>query len=180
MRLIALWDFFEGLLIEVAPAADLVLAGLLQFHVLEFGLIHVKPLGGGGSQLPWNVFCALTRGQLILHRHHVHPVAIAFLLFPARATNAQLFEKAAVELFELLLSSFINNDPVSPAAHDFVDGDFPGAQHPFTQQGNAYSPHHKRGEFSGFDVEGETEHPAELLARFGDHLAVDHPAVALG
>ena len=102
------------------------------------------------------------------------------MLFPAGAADTKLLEKTAVELFELLFCAFINNDPVSPAAHDLVDGDFPCAQHSFSQEGNAHGPHHERGEFSGFNVEGEPEHPPELLARFGDHLAVDHPAVALG
>ena len=129
--------------------------------------------------MPGRVFSALARAQLILHRHHVHPVALAFLLFPAGATNAQFFKKTTVELLELVLSTLVHNDSVSTAAHDLFDRDLPGAENAFTQQGHAHGPCHQCGEFSGFDIEGEAENSAELLARLGDHLAVDHPAVAL-
>ena len=121
----------------------------------------------------------LSGGELIFHGHQVDPVALPLLLFPAGATDSQFFQNAAVQLFELVFGSLVNNDPVRPAADDLLHRHFPGAQHPFPQQGHAKGAHHQGGELAGFDVEGEAEHPPQLFTGLGDHLAVDHPAVAL-
>ncbi len=125
-------------------------------------------------------FHRLAGGELVFHGHHIDPIALPLLFFPAGAPNTELLQHAAVELLQFVFGAFVNNDPIGAAADDFVNGDLPGAQYAFAQEGDAQSSHHQGGELSCFDVEGKTQHPAQHAAGFGDHLAVDHPAVALG
>ena len=121
----------------------------------------------------------LAGAQLVLHRHQIDAIALPLLLLPARSTDPKLLQNAAVELLEFVFGALVNNDPIRAAADDLLHRHFPGAENAFPQQGHPQGTHHQGGEFTGFDVEGEPEHPAELPAGFGDHLAVDHPAVTL-
>ena len=57
-------------------------------------------------------FAGLASRKLVLNRHHVQPVALTFLTLEAAAADAELFQQATVELLELLLSAFINNDAI--------------------------------------------------------------------
>ena len=157
----------------------LLLPRLLQFDVFQFRLLGLELFALGCLELTGGRFCRLAGAQLVLDRHHVEAVTLPLLLFPAGASHSELLQESTVELLELLFGSFVNNDPVSATADDFVHGNFPGAQHALTQERHTHRTHHQGGELTGFDIKGEAEHAAQLLSRFGDHLAVDHPAVAV-
>ena len=113
--------------------------------------------------MAWCRLSWLTRAQLVLDGHNIEAVALPLLLLPAGASHSQLFQEPTVELFEFVFGALVNDDPVSTAADDLVDGNLPGAQHPFTQQWHTQSPHHQGGQFTGFDVEREAQDSAELL-----------------
>ena len=154
-------------------------AAILQFHIFDL-LFRFELFGFGRCQAPLLFFSRLPGTELVLHRHQVDAVALALLFLPAGATHAQFLEDAAVELFELVFGPLVNNDSIRTAADDLLHRHFPGAEHALPQQRHPQSTHHQRRQFSRFDVEGESEHPPELTTGFGDHLAVDHPAVAIG
>ena len=82
-------------------------------------------------------------------------------------------------MFEFVFGALVNNDSVGATANDFIDRDFPGAEHAFPQEGNANGSHHKRAELACLDIEGEAQDAAERLPRFSDYLAVDDPAVTV-
>ena len=121
----------------------------------------------------------LTGTELVFDRHQVDAITLPLLFLPAGAANAQLLKNSAAELLELVLCALINNDSIRPAADDLLNRHLPGAENAFTQQRNTKGSHHQGGEFPGFNVECEAQHPAELTAGFGDHLTVDHAAVTL-
>ena len=83
-------------------------------------------------------------------------------------------------MFEFVFSALVNNDPIGAAAHDLFNGHFPRAQDALTQKRNAEGTHHKGGQFTRFNVERESQNTTKLVTGFGDHLAIDHTAVALG
>ena len=160
-------------------AQGFLLAALLQLHVLQL-CFRFKGPAGGGLDAALFLHAGLTGGQLVFHGHHAGAKTLPFLLLPARATDAKFLQQTGAELLELLFSSFVNNDPIGPTAHDFFDGELPGAQHPFPKQRHPHGPNYQGGELTCFDVEAEPQHPTQLLSRLGDHLAIDHLGVALG
>ena len=169
-----------GFVVQVAALAQgFLLAALLQFHVLQL-FFGFKGPAGGGLDAALLLHARLTGGQLVFHGHHAGTKTLPFLLFPARATDAKFLQQTGAELLELLFSTFVNNDPIGPTAHDFFNGELPGAQHPFPKERHPHGPDHQGGEFTSFDVEAEPQDPTELLSRLGDHLAIDHLGVALG
>ena len=169
-----------GFVVEVAALAQgFLLAALLQLHVLQL-FFGFKGPAGGRLDAALLLHAGLTGGQLVFHGHHAGAKTLPFLLLPARATDAEFFQQTGAELLQLLFRTFVNNDPIGPAAHDFFHGELPGAQHPFPKQRHPHGPNHQGGELTGFDVEAEPQDPTQLLSRLGDHLAVDHLGVALG
>ena len=154
------------------------LGAAVHFDVIEFGLGLHHPAGGwldealfsGGGQ---------AGGELVFHWNHVEAIALPFLLLPAGPTDAQFFQQARAQLLELLLGTFVHNDSIGATAHHLLYSQFPGAEHPFAEQGHAQGAEHQGGEIAGFDVKAEAQDPAQHFARFGDHLAIDHLAVAL-
>ena len=116
---------------------------------------------------------------MVFDRNHVEAVALPFLLLPTGSADAQFFQQARAQLLELLFGALVHNDAIGATAHHLFYGQFPGAEHPFAQQGNAQGAEHQGGEIAGFDVKAEAQHPPQHFARFGDYLAVDHLAVAL-
>ena len=167
------------LVIEVAALAQgFPLALLIEFDVIEL-LIGLEGLAGGRLDAALFLHCRLACSQLVFHGHHAGAVAIPLLLLPARPTNTKLLEQPGAQLLELVFGALVNNDSIRPAADDLFNGEFPGAQHAFTQQGHSQGADHQGGQLAGFDVEAEAQHPAQLVARFGDHLAVDHLAVTV-
>ena len=100
---------------------------------------------------------------MVLNGHNIEAVALSFLLLPAGASHSQLFKESTIELFEFVFGALVNNDPVSTAADDFVDGNLPGAEYSFPEQRYTQSPHHQGGQLAGFNVEGEAQNSAELL-----------------
>ena len=169
----------ERLLIEVAPLHLRLAPWLVDLDVIKV-LLLLEAFSGGGLQLALLLLGGLTGTQLVFDGNQIDPVTLALLLFPARPTDAQFFQNTAVELFEFVFSALVNNDPVGTAADDFLHRHLPGGEDALPQQGNAKGSHHQGGELAGFDVESEAQHASELASGFRDHLAVDHPAVALG
>ena len=159
-------------------AQGFLLATLLQLHVFQLFFGFKRP-AGGGLDAALLLHGRLTGGQLVFHGHHAAAKTFPFLLLPARATDAEFLQQTGAELLELLFSTFVNNDPIGPTAHDFFNAELPGAQHPFSEERHPYGPDHQGGELTGFDVEAEPQDPTQLLSRFGDHLAIDHLGVAL-
>ena len=154
-------------------------ATVVELHVLQF-FFCFKTVGFGGLQPALFLLHGLAGTELVFHRHEIHAVALPLLLFPAGPANTQLLQHAAVELLELVFRTFVNNDPIRAAADDFLHRHLPGAEHTLPEQRHPQGSHHQGGEFAGLDVESEAQNPTQLLAGFGDHLAVDHSAVALG
>ena len=155
---------------------------LLKFHVfvIVFLALGLKTLLSGGLKAPLLLFSGNAGRQLIFNRHHVEPVTLALFALEAAAANAQLFKQTSVELLELLFRALINNDSIRARADDFINGQLPGAEDAFTQEGHAHSAHHQGGELTGFDVKTEAQDPAKLLTGFRHHLTIDHPVVAIG
>ena len=154
------------------------MALLIEFDVIEL-LIGLEGLAGGRLDAALFLHCRLACSQLVFHGHHAGAVAIPLLLLPTRPTNAKFFQQPGAQLLELVFGALVNNDPIRPAADDLFNGEFPGAQYAFTQQGHSQGSDHQGGQLAGFDVEAEAQHPAQLVSRFGDHLAVDHLAVTV-
>ena len=125
------------------------------------------------------LFDGLTGTELVFDRNQIDAITLPLLFLPAGAADAQLLQHTTAELLELVLSALINNDSIRPAADDLLNGHLPGAENAFTQQGNSEGSHYEGCEFPGFNIKGEAQHPAQLASGFGDHLTVDHPAVAL-
>ena len=126
------------------------------------------------------LLAGLAGGQLIFHRHHVEPVALALLPLQAAATDAQLLEQPTAQLLQFVFGPLINNDSIWTGTNNFLHGKFPGAEDALAQQRNPHRSHHQTGELTGFHVKTEAQHPPQLFAGFRNHLAVDHPAVAVG
>ena len=166
------------LLIQIAALGHHVAAPFLQFHVLNL-LFRLEPGGFRGGE-PSLLLHRLSGAELVFHRHQVDPVALPLLFLPAGTAHTELLQHTAVQLLEFVLSALVNDDPIRAAADDLVHRHLPGAEDAFPQQRNAEGSHHQGGEFPGLDVEGKAQNPSELPSGFGDHLAVDHPAVALG
>ena len=83
-------------------------------------------------------------------------------------------------MLELVFGPLVNNDPIRTTADNLLNPEFPGAEYPFAQDRHPQGADHQGGQLTGFDVEAEAQHPAQLGARLSDHLAVDHLAVAIG
>ena len=83
-------------------------------------------------------------------------------------------------MLELVFGPLVNNDPIRTTADNLLNPELPGAEYPFAQDRHPQGADHQGGQLTGFDVEAEAQHPAQLGARLGDHLAVDHLAVAIG
>ena len=165
------------LLIEITALGHHVAAPFLQFHVLDL-LFRFEPGGFCGGE-PSLLFHWLPGAELVFHRHQIDPVALPLLFFPAGTAHTKLLQHTAVQLLEFVLSALINDDPIRAAADDLVHRHLPCAEDAFPQQRNTEGSHHQGGEFPGFDVEGKAQNPSKLPSGFGDHLAIDHPAVAL-
>ena len=128
--------------------------------------LGLKTLLPGGLKAPLLLFGGNPSRQLVFHRHHVEPVALTLFALEAAAANAQLLQQTGVELLELLFRAFVNNDAIRARADDFINGQLPGAEDAFTQQGHTHSAHHQGGELTGFDVKTEAQDPAKLLTGF--------------
>ena len=142
--------------------------------------LGLKALLPGSLEAALLLFSGNASRQLVFHRHHVEPVALTLFALQAAAANAQLLQQAGVELLEFLFGALVNNDAIGARADDFINRQLPGAEDAFTQQGHTNGTHHQGGELTGFNVKTEAQDPAELLTGFRDHLAVDHPVVAIG
>ena len=121
----------------------------------------------------------LTGSQLVFGRHRRTAKAFPLFLLPSGAADAQFLQQARAQLLQLVFSTLINNDSVGATADHLLDRQLPGAEHPFPQQGHPQGPQHQGGQFAGFDIETEPQYPAQHRPRFGDHLAIDHLAVAI-
>ena len=150
----------------------------VQFDVIKlfFGL---KGPAGGRLDAALFLHRRLASGQLVFHRHHATAEPFPLLLLPARPADPQFFQQARAQLLELLFGPFVHDDPVGTAADDLLDREFPSAQHALAEQRHPQGTDHQGGQFAGFDVEAEPQHPPQLIACFGDHLAVDHLAVTV-
>ena len=159
-------------------AQGLALAPLLHLHVLQLLLWHHGPTGGGldAALLAGG---GLAGGQLVFHRHHAGAEAVALLLLPTGATDAKFFQQTTAQLLELFIGPLIDNDPIWAAAHQFRHRQLPGAQHPFSQQRHAEGTNHQAGKFASFNIKTKAKNPAQYIASLGDHLAIDHLAIAL-
>ena len=124
-------------LIEVAALAQGFLGAALHFDVIEFGLRLHHPVAGGGLDAALFAGGRQAGGQLVFHRNHVEAVALPFLLLPTGSADAQFFQQARAQLLELVFGALVHNDAIRATAHHLFHGQFPGAEHPFAQQGHA-------------------------------------------
>ena len=73
----------------------------------------------GGAPAGWLLVGKLPRAGL--GRHHAGPEAVAFLLLPALAADAEFLQQAGAELLEFVLGTLVDDDPVGTAADDLPD-----------------------------------------------------------
>ena len=109
------------------------------------------------------LLAGLAGRQLIFHRHHVEPVALALLPLQAPTADAELLEQTAAQLLQFVFGPLINNDPIRAGTNNFLHGQFPGAEDALAQQRHPHRPHHQGGELTGFHVKAEAQHPPQLF-----------------
>ena len=66
---------------------DLRIATLVfELHIFHF-FLSFKALRFGCLQLPLLLFNGLSRAELVLYGHKIHPIALSLLFFPAGAAH---------------------------------------------------------------------------------------------